>query len=148
MFDASSRGGQRVNPDGSRNIYCYQCNDFICKSLPMQGISKALCELCRRILAGEPLTEEMIRAYKTDKADKVDVSLLVLEDENPKALGIQKFSLSNMAGTLLKALAPKAAPSKPLKSVRVAQESRRKRLFSEVDLGSMEDIDKNLKKDR
>src|SRR5678815_902279 len=112
IFTSSSRMRDLTNEDGSYNIFCYQCSEFICKTYLRMG-NRALCELCRRIMNGEKLTEDAIRQYKLNKAGKVDVSLLIVPDEMPRAVG-QKFSLRSLAGEFMQAVGlniPKTEPS-------------------------------------
>lgn len=156
IFSSSSRGGVRQNQDGSRNVHCYQCGEFIATSF--LNISRALCEICRRVENGEPLNDDMIRNYRLAKASRVDVSVLTLPEEDPlRAHGIprKRFSLASMAGELVRAIGkfkittvPKIQenPDKTKASVAVAKSKRRGRLFENVDLiGSMEEVDKKLK---
>lgn len=157
-FGSSSRQGQRANNDGSTNIYCYQCQEFIGRTF--LKVNRALCELCRRVENGEILTDQAIREYKLSKADKVDVSLLVLEEPDLAAFGFKKFSLRSMAGDAMSALGRFLLNEGPqtkeqtaaLPSVKVARQKRRPRLFSNISLdeepqgiGDMKSIDKALK---
>lgn len=157
-FGSSSRQGQRANNDGSINIYCYICQEFIGRTF--LKVNRALCEICRRVEAGESLTEEAIRAYKLSKADKVDVSMLVLNEPDLTAYGFKKFSLRAMAGDALSAVgrfllnenAQTKEQTAALPSVKVARQKRRPRLFSNISLqeeqqniGDMNSVDKGLK---
>lgn len=158
LFSSSSRQMKRVNADGSVDVYCYACGQYI--GPVFVRINRALCEMCRRVENGEPITEEMIQAYRAAKADKVDVSMLLIPPEpDLKALGGKKFSLRSMGGNIVSALGrfvmgQKATPQElsKLPSVQTAKTKRRPRLFANVDLnselGSMEDIDKSLSKDK
>ncbi len=156
LFSSSSRQAQRSNSDGSQNVYCYSCQEYIGKTY--LRITRALCEMCRRVENGEPITFEMIQAYKAAKAEKVDVSMILIPEEDLKAVGGKKFSLRSMGGDIVTALGQflggqKATPEElsKLPSVQTAKEKRRKRLFSNIDLksmGSIEDVDKALSKDK
>lgn len=155
LFSTSSRRQNAPNADGSVNVYCYQCSQYI--GPVFVRINRALCEMCRRVENGEPITEEMIQAYRAAKADKVDVSMLLVPQEpDMKALtGNKKFSLRSMGGNIVSALGrfvmgQKATPQElgKLPSVQVAKGKRRPRLFQNVDIGSMEEVDKTLSKDK
>src|SRR5262245_3006079 len=119
MFSSSSRSARtlRANADGSMNVCCNTCGEFICKS--MVRIASAQCELCRRVKSGEKLTAEMIKMYQSSKPGQQDVSILLLPTiEGQK----KKFRLSTMTGTFLEAIGikKKQKPEKP--SVKAARE--------------------------
>lgn len=145
MFSASSRHNNRINQDGTYNVMCWSCNEFIARS-PIR-VERALCEICRRVENGEPLSEEAIRQYKMAKMDKIqDVSMVVLPDVQPKAL--KTFSLRSLGGIIAEAVGIKQSDKPVLKSAEVAKRKRRPRLFSEGQLetlGSIEELDKKLK---
>ena len=150
IFTSSSRQRNLINQNGSFNVFCYQCGDFICETYIRMG-NRAQCELCRRIANGEHITEDAIRQYKLLKAGKQDVSLLVVPDELPRAVG-QKFSLRSLAGEVMNAIGlkiPKTdTASKAEKSTQVAKQKRRPRIFQNVDLqsdlGNIEALDKKI----
>jgi hypothetical protein len=84
-----------------------------------------------------------------------DVGLLTLPDEGPKVLGIpkKKFTLRSLGGGILSALGNFSLGQPPnenkaAESVKISKAKRRGRLFANVDLGSMEDVDKKLSKDK
>lgn len=145
MYSAASRP-YGANPDGSSDVYCYSCRVFISKSF--DKVNRALCELCRRVESGEPITEELLRAYKFAKAHREDVSMLIVEDAPPPSLTAKKFSFRVTMGDMLAAVGLKlpAPPESP--SVRLAKEKRRPRLLGSIDLGSMDKVDSNLKADK
>lgn len=154
-FESSSRQGRgQINQDGSYSVYCYQCRDFIGTSFTK--IHRALCMICQYAEAGKPLTEEVINMYRASKMGRSDVGLLVLPDEGPKVLGIpkKKFTLRSLGGGILSALGNFSLSQPPnenkaaAESVKISKAKRRGRLFANVDLGSMEDMDKKLSKDK
>ena len=112
----------------------------------MVRIHRALCALCERSERGEIVSPEAIRDYKMSKAGKVDVSYLVVPDNTPKALGIKKFSLQSLGGQILRAVGLPQGVEAVKESVKISREKKRPRLFSNVDLGSMSEIDEALKK--
>ena len=138
VYSGSSRNSPLYNPDGSVNVSCYVCGEFIAKTY--QRATRAMCELCRRVETGEPLTDDVIRAYKMAKRDRVDVALCELPDVPPKT-PIKKFTLRSMGGDILRALGVKR-PVVTTRSQEIAKEKRKGRLFEGIDLGSMEQIDK------
>lgn len=144
MFSGSSADRRLVNPDGSSNVYCMSCGEFISKTY--ERTNRATCELCRRVLAGEVLTEEAIRAYQIGKQDKANVTLLDLSDKIPAQA--RKFSLRSLGSGFLRAYkAVKAPPptEETVPSMKTARSKRRGRLFESVTLGSMEEVDEKLK---
>jgi hypothetical protein len=141
LFSGSSRQRNQRNADGSQNVYCYLCNEFIC--VTFSNFQRALCELCRRIEEGEILTPEAVQQYKLSKGDKTDVSMLLLPVNEPTA---KKFTLRSLTGEILQAVGLKKPEAKKLKSVEVAEQKKRGRLFSQVDLGSMDTLDTELRK--
>lgn len=154
LFSSSSTQRNRTNADGSVSVYCYSCGDYI--GPVFVRINRALCEMCRRVENGEPITEEMLQTYRAAKANRVDVSMLLVPQEpDLKAAGVKKFSLRSMGGTIVSALGrfvmgQKATPQElsKLPSVQTAKAKRRPRLFANVDIGSMEEVDKGLSKDK
>lgn len=152
----------RRNSDGSRNIYCWQCGEFIAKTF--FNIQTALCEICRRVENSEPLTDDSIRMYKGSKMDRVDVSYLAVP-ESPSALeavGIKRKSIlmgvssmvAHAMGSFQSGDAGKAARTEAKKSKEIARSKQRGRLFANVSindeptpepkLGSMLDVDAAL----
>lgn len=115
------------------------CGQFIARTY--MRIGSALCEMCRRVENGEPITEDLIKSYEIGKLGRENVSMLVLKDETPKALG--KFSLRSMGGDIMHVLGLKKIPKdKDLKSAEIAKSKRRGRLFQNVQLGEKEDTNK------
>lgn len=147
MFSSSSADRRLTNPDGSSNVYCDTCSEFIAKTY--ERTNRATCELCRRVLSGEILTEEAIRAYQLAKQDKANVSLLDLSDKIPAEA--KKFTLRSMTGEFVRAFKSIVAP-KPTaatsQSMKVSNTKRRGRLFEGLEIGSMSDIDEQLKKSK
>lgn len=144
MFSGSSADRRLTNPDGSSNVFCMSCGEFISKTY--ERTNRATCELCRRVLNGEVLTEEAIRAYQVGKQDKANVSLLDLSDKVPAQA--KKFSLRSMTGDFLKAfkfVKPDPPSEATVPSMKVSKTKRRGRLFENVELGTMTEIDEKLK---
>ena len=144
MFSGSSADRRLVNPDGSSNVFCLVCGEFISKTY--ERTNRATCELCRRVLDGEILTEEAIKAYQIGKQDKANVTLLDLSDQIPAQA--KKFSLRSMGSGFLKAykaIRPDPPNESTVPSMKVSKTKRRGRLFENVDLGSMTDLDEQLK---
>lgn len=152
VFGSSSRQSVRSNNDGSHNVYCYSCGEYISTTYLL--ISRSLCEICRRSQNGEPMDAESIRLYRLSKASRVDIGAVVLTEEpDTSAMGIKnkKFSLANTAGDILSSVgrfaksvvAPKE--ERKQKSTELARSKKRGRLFANVDLGDMLELDKELK---
>lgn len=145
MFSSSSRPGTHVNSDGTRNVFCYSCRDFIMTT--REHISSSLCAMCEMILSGKPIPEETLKQYMLSKQTKVDVSMLLLEEEDSKDFKA-KFSLRSMGGGIIRALGFAKPKTEEPASMKVARGKKRPRLFENVDLGdsSMEAVDAALKK--
>jgi hypothetical protein len=151
MPDSFSSGQNRFrNGDGSLNVYCSVCGEFIATTFVRMG-NRATCELCRRVENGEELTPEIIDAYNRGKLSRADVTLLRVE-EDPPGFKKKKFSLRSLGGEVMEAMgfkrSEKASAGK--QSVTIAKVKRRGRLFSETPLdtkpvlGSIETLDKKL----
>lgn len=93
------------------------------------------------------LTEEAIKAYELSKLGRADVSLLSLHDEAPES--VKKFSLRSMTGEFTRAIGflfkPKMNSDHSKATARV---KRRPPLFSDVQLGSITEIDEELNKEK
>ncbi len=140
VWGTSSRGRNRINPDGSYNVYCWSCGSYIARVF--ERATRAKCALCDLAERGIPITEDALRAYKLSKAEREDVTALTLPDDSALvAMGIKKnFSLTDIAGDIFKAVGKFAAseksgpPPSELQSVKLAKSKRRPRLFSGVSL--------------
>lgn len=139
MFHSSSLPN-RHNADGSTNVKCYQCGQFIDKTFVR--MDRALCAICQKAQDGELLTQEAVELYERSKQGKGAVSLVVV----PQEVEPGGFSLRAMVGDAFKAVGfRKKEKDKAVQSVQVAKSKQRKRMFESVDLGAMEDIDAQLK---
>jgi hypothetical protein len=162
MFGASSRSLNRPNPDGSTNIYCSMCRDYI--GVSQQRITRALCAICQASMDGKPMTEQALQDYRLSKGLKSEVSALNIP-EPPITANLKKkvFSFGSVAGEVFAALGRFGAAEKTttqkqtntsLASVKISQEKRRPRLFSnrsiadeepKQSLGTMAQVDKLTK---
>lgn len=143
MFGASSRSINRPNADGSSNVYCSNCRDYIGAS--QQRITRALCAICLASEESKPIPEDALLSYRISKGLKSDVSALNIPDTSPtKTLKRKIFSFGSLAGEVFAALGRFAASEKTvtqqevnsaLTSVKIARDKRRPRLFSNVSLG-------------
>lgn len=138
------------NPDGSFNIFCYQCRRLITRTT-IRGVSSALCYLCDKVQRGLPLTAEEVETYRISQMDAATVSAMTLPEPDLKALGgkKKKWSFSSMTGEMFQAIGRFAtgATEPPLekpKSQDIADGKRRPRLFQNISLGDMEAVDKKL----
>lgn len=106
--------------------------------------NRALCEMCRRTMNGEEITEEAVREYEAQKLGRANVSLLVLEEPPTQA---KEFSLRSMTGEFVRAFKflLKPRPEAPV-SKTVSKTKRRGRLFDTPEIGSMLQVDETLKK--
>lgn len=144
MFEGSSRGRSKVNWDGSTEVYCFQCGEFIANTF--QRVTSSMCEMCRRVQNGEVITEQALKEYQMQKMGKSNVSMLNLQDNIPEPA--KKFTLRSMTGEFVRAFksvikAPQTEKTNP--SIAVANSKRRGRLFDKIDFGSIENVDEKLK---
>jgi hypothetical protein len=130
----------RVNSDDTYNVLCSSCSQFIATTaIPIQ---RALCELCQRALDGKPVPEEAYRRYQLSKLGREDVSMLLVP---PPVPGQKKFSFRNLGGQLIESIGLKKKTDAPVPSKQLAKAKQRARLFADVELGNMEDLDKTLR---
>lgn len=141
MFSGSSAPRRIGNADGTTNVYCFTCGEFICQTF--MGFTSAQCEMCRRTENGEKITNEAVREYEQLKMQHSNVSLLVLPEEQKGP----RFTLGSMVSNVLTAVGFKKQTNQTqvMPSARLAKEKKRGRLFESVDLGSITDVDQQLK---
>ena len=161
MFGGSSRSVNQPNADGSQNVYCYNCRDFIGKSFVR--VHRALCYLCQASEDGRQLTEEQINQYRLSKGARADVTALNLPEPVVNAQGFKKkkFRFGGMVGEAFQALGRFMQAEKTEEqvhvntnspSVKISQAKKRPRLFGNIGiedkvpkgtvLGTMEEVDK------
>lgn len=106
------------------------------------------CAICSAALKGELLTAEAIEMYNAGKMGMRDVSMTNVSDV--VVAGGEEFTLRSLGNLIGRALGFAKKEEAPLKSVKIAQDKRRSRLFADVDLeqtsslGSMVDVDAAL----
>jgi hypothetical protein len=139
-YSSSSGQNKRQNADGSINVYCTLCGEFIASTY--MRIGSALCVLCQKSTNGETVDADFLRDYKLSKGNRGDVSMLLVPAE-PKDT-TRKFSLRSMAGDVLTALGIKKEQP-VVESQKVSISKRRSRLLGNVTLGGdIAEIDKKL----
>ena len=126
-----------MNVDGTYNVYCQSCNQFIATTFIR--FSRAICELCRRAEAGEVVPESDYERYMLAKSGKVDIGQVVVDitqrEEQPgiKALKSDKFSFRTMGGNILKSLGLTSDEERKVPmSKQTAERKKRTRLFGSV----------------
>ena len=143
MFAGSSLHQNRPNADGSYNVFCFQCNQFI--STSFTHIHRSLCYLCQCSEEGKILTPEDIAKYQVSKSQRGDVNFLTLPEVAPEG-SVQKrqWSLSSVTGNMMRAVGRfaqsaigKVQEANKLPSAVTAREKRRGRLFSNIDLSAL-----------
>lgn len=164
MYGSSSRNLVKQNPDGTYNVHCLMCGQFISKTMVRMGT--AMCEICRRALNDEPISEDLVQQYQAGKGARSNVSLFVVPE--PKIDGLtekqRKFRLAGTAEGMLAAIGRFASGFKETVaekakkvSVQVAKGKRRGRLFENVDvdenssgegLGNISELDAQLEKNK
>ena len=131
VYSASSQGPKGLNQDGSRNVYCWKCLQFICRT--NQSFSRAICEICRRSEAGELITEQLLTDYDLGKSGQTYVTNIVIREEI-KQEPRKDRSLKSMGNGLLQAIGIKLKIKKPAQSVQTSKGKRLKPLFSETEM--------------
>lgn len=138
----SSRSGiSHLNPDGTYNIYCMHCGEYISRAYIK--INKVLCAICEAAYSGTELTEEFVREYRASKMlQSRAVGLLAMPEEQPVIEGAKKKKLGFITGYLFGAVGrfllgtkpvltdAEGAPVEELRSREVAKAKRRPRIFS------------------
>lgn len=94
-------------------------------------LGKVVCELCRRVENGEPLTPEAIRQYRESKMGVMGVTMINVPP--PEDRGPQINPVRSMGNGFMRALGFDKT-SAPTQAEIVVQEKQRGRLFEEVDL--------------
>jgi hypothetical protein len=166
MFSGSSRRQLQQNDDGSSNVFCFSCGQYISRTF--ERANRALCVLCQAVTDGKELTEDAIQQYKLSKGPgRFDVNILNIPDAPIQLTGQHKkkrgFSLGSIMGDVLSAIGHFAAsegtgtevPKSQLPSATIARQKRRPRLFSNISIAdtpgstslgtSMEELDKDSK---
>lgn len=145
MFAGSSARSDRPNPDGSYNVKCYRCGQFI--DISTVFIQRALCYVCQLSDEGTIMPEKAMQDYYISKMNKTDIGVLVLREPELDVLGApkRKFTFSSLTGEFVRAvgkfaLNDRTAPeeNKAVESVKLSKQKRRGRLFSNITLGDDE----------
>lgn len=107
--------------------------------------NRAMCEMCRRIENGEPITTEALQQYEAQKLGRGNNTSLLVMAETPVA---KEFSIKSLTGEFLKAIGLKNAKKRPDAPVSqaVAKTKRRGRLFDNPQFGSMTQLDEELRR--
>jgi len=166
MFSGSSQRQSQQNPDGSTNVFCYSCGQYISRTF--ERANRALCALCQAVVDGKELTDEVIQQYNLSKGPgRFDVNILNIPDTPIHLDGQRKkkrgFSLGYVMGDVLSAIGRFTSsegtgievPVSQLPSATIARQKRRPRLFSNISLEdkpgttslgtSMTELDKDSK---
>jgi hypothetical protein len=133
-------GFRKVNSDGSRNIHCSRCFDFICTASAMSGINTALCVVCQCDEEGIELTDAQVADLKAVRIGGQVISHSaaypdVVADPMTQATGNEVDTQVGRKGFFVKALVRnmRAAVGAILdvipESKQLAKEKKRKRIF-------------------
>lgn len=139
-----SRQYKRINPDGSRNIWCMQCTEYIGAVSAMVSINTAICSVCQAFNEGIDLTEEQVKELRATRLNGAVVSHAVAfpaqaEDPMAKLDGVNEEEYKeNRLGYFFKALVRQvirpgieAFKVTVLESKQVAKEKKRRRVFEQ-----------------
>lgn len=134
-------GYKRVNADGSRNVWCPQCRQYICSASAMSGINTAICIVCQCDNDGVELTPEQVRELRGVRVGEYTLSQAAAFPEkvaDPMTLASpdEIDSMTGRVGYFLKALvrvivrASKQATTEiAVESKAIAKANKRKRMF-------------------
>jgi hypothetical protein len=141
MFTASNYP-KRVNEDGSRNVYCLRCRNFICTASQYTAINTALCVVCQADDEGIDLTAEQVRElrgvrvgnYTLSEAaafpDKgIDPMTAVTTDQITSTVGRIGYFIKALVKSVVIAAVDTVKEQKVYSSKEIAKENKRKRLF-------------------
>lgn len=139
---AGPHGYKRINSDGSRNVWCPQCRNYICTINGMSTINTAICVLCQLQNDGIDITEEQERELRTVRVGEYTISQNAAYPELPvdpmtQATPNQVDANVGRIGYFLKALvknmraAVEATKETVATSTKVAKEKKRSRLFDQ-----------------
>jgi hypothetical protein len=130
---------RKVNPDGSRNVCCNRCGEFISRTSAESMISTALCIICQGHDEGIVYSEAQLRelrAYHTGESTLSIAAAFPITDPDPlvAASGDEIDAQVGKTGYFLKALVKArdilaAAIDKIPQSKQIATEKKRKRVF-------------------
>jgi len=130
---------RKVNADGSRNVVCNRCGEFISRTSAESMISSALCIICQGHDEGVFYTEAQereLRAYHTGESTLSIAAAFPITDPDPlvQVTGADIESQISKRGYFLKALvkvrnALSAAIDKIPQSKQIAVDKKRKRVF-------------------
>jgi hypothetical protein len=136
-------GYKRINADGSRNIYCYICGNFISTTSAMTSINTAMCVICQADEDGIDLTPEQVRELRSARMAGSVVSQAIAFPERPKdpmeefSPDLEDYKMSSV-GYRIKALVTKVirAGAKVIldtipESKVVAKAKKRRRIFEQ-----------------
>lgn len=70
---------RKVNIDGSRNIFCPRCREFICAISSMEAFNSALCVICQAADRGEIFPEETIRMLRSRKIGENYIPMFIAD---------------------------------------------------------------------
>jgi hypothetical protein len=122
-------------------MQCWSCRRLICMTI--EPVTRALCLLCQAAEEGRELPEHIVREYERMR-EQADVSLLMVEPEPLAAQGRARFAdLMGAAGRAVGFLRRKKPP--PGQAQKLAVSKRRGTLLENLQLGSMEEVDRKLR---
>lgn len=132
---------RKVNLDGSRNIFCNRCHEFICAMSSMEAFNSALCVVCQAADRGEIFPEEVLRQLRSRKIGDNYIPLYIAEPEIPPDpmgddLSIKSGRLEYYVQVVSRKVkeAVQKIKAKSKESRAIAKEKRKPRVFDrEID---------------
>jgi hypothetical protein len=138
---SSNQGSRRVNADGTYNVYCFSCGEFVSTSVIQLG--KVLCVICQAAEEGRELPEQLVREYMLSKGTRADVSGILLRETQDDP-SLRPFTFRGMASDIARAVGKIVQQVKEIpKSATIARGKRRPRLFDNVQIGNIDEESKD-----
>lgn len=130
-----SFGARRINLDGSRNIFCNRCHEFICTLSTMENFNSALCVICQAADRDEVLPPDVIKQLRSRKIGDTYIPLIFVEGDKHQDPMVGEQALSGRVEFYIRVISRKAKEAiqeirtKSKVSVALAKEKRKPRIF-------------------
>lgn len=135
----SNIGYRRVNPDGSRNVHCPRCREFVGTVSGMTSINTAICAVCHALDEGIDLSHEDVLALRAVRTgghvlshaaaypEQIeDPMVAIATDKEEAKVGKIGYFVKAMVSSIRKVV--NKTTEEP-ESKKVAKEKRNKRIF-------------------
>jgi hypothetical protein len=133
---------RRINLDGTRNVWCSRCYNFICTVSPFAAIHTALCVVCQLEDDGVDITPEQYRQLRSVKvgeytlteeaafpASVADPMTQASPDEIDTMVGRTGYFLKALVKNIRAGIAKTLEETEP-ESKKIAKEKKRRSLWT------------------